>query len=94
MKTLQQWRTKKVDFGEFIEDGDEVDQELFDYFLGVLPPRSMKPGGFLVGEPVSSNDRGEAVYSAFVGSYDIGRYYFKQLMTYREFLELMGYEAN
>ncbi len=38
--------------------------EMFEHMLCVLPPHSMRPGAFLVGEPWSHRGR-EAVYAAF-----------------------------
>ena len=63
MKTQEQWQESGLNFEKFITPGDEIDSELFWYFLGVLPPRKQMSYGFLVGEPLRHDPKtGEGVF--------------------------------
>lgn len=58
VKTLQGWHEygethEKNDWDDYCKPGDEVDREVYDHFLDILPPRTMKRGYFQVGEPYS-----------------------------------------
>lgn len=57
MKTNKAWNESKLDFGRFAQAGDQVDQDIVDYFLGVVPPKTMQPGLIQCGEPYSFNDK-------------------------------------
>ena len=61
MKKHKDWRGCK--FSDFVKPGDEIDEEMYYYFLGVVSPIYFNHG-FLCGEPVTHRG-GEAVYSAF-----------------------------
>lgn len=65
MKTLKQWIESKQDFESFAAAGDEIDEEIFYYFLEVLPPAVMTHKGFLVGEPYDHNENGKPLFAAF-----------------------------
>lgn len=64
MKTFVQWQDSKLDFSRFADVGDEIDEELFMYFLGVLPPATWTDRCMQVGEPYSHNEDGET-YTTF-----------------------------
>jgi hypothetical protein len=53
MKTLNQWHGSKLDLGKFLQIGDLVDEEMADYFLGVLPPAFYSSSLIQIGEPYS-----------------------------------------
>lgn len=58
VKTLQGWHEygethEKNDWDDYCKPGDEVDREVYDHFLDILTPRTMKRGYFQVGEPYS-----------------------------------------
>jgi len=85
MKTFNGWT--KGDFDEYVNPKEEIDEEMYDYFLGVLPPRVMKGYGFLVGEPHSHNSQGHAVYSAFYQSPNGKQFYYGGHKTVKEFTD-------
>jgi hypothetical protein len=51
MKTFQQWAAGNRHLDTFLKIGDEVDEEMADYFLNTLLPRTMKPDLIQLGEP-------------------------------------------
>ena len=56
MKTLEGWHERgktneKNDWDDYCKPGNEVDREVYDYFLDIMPPRTMRRGYFQVGEP-------------------------------------------
>ena len=52
MKTFQQWQeSDKHILGEFLQIGDEVDEEMKIYFLEVLFPACMSSKCIQIGEP-------------------------------------------
>lgn len=54
IKTLKEWQeSDSRDWCEYCQPGDEIDREAYDYFLNVLPPRTLEYGYFQVGEPHS-----------------------------------------
>lgn len=62
MKTYQGWGEAKVDLSHYLQIGDEVDQEMADYFLNVMPPASYKTNLIQIGEP-NSHVNNRATYS-------------------------------
>ena len=46
--------TGNESYDDYAKPGDIVDEETFDYFLGILPPAMMKRGYLQVGEPYSA----------------------------------------
>lgn len=54
-KSHESWRESGLGkFGEYFRVGDEVTEELVDYFMDLLPPAFMGYGMLQVGEPYSS----------------------------------------
>lgn len=51
MKTFQQWTETNKHLDTFLVPGDEVDDEMVDYFRDTLPPCIMKPDLIQLGEP-------------------------------------------
>lgn len=56
VKTLAGWHefaeeNHNGDWGAYCKPGDFVDEEVYDYFLDILPPRSMGASYLQVGEP-------------------------------------------
>jgi len=72
MKKYSEWTCSGIGFREFVKSGDEIDSEMYDYFLGCVPPIYFHHG-FLCGEP-SSHRGGEEVYSTFTLFDDKYRY--------------------
>ncbi len=59
IKTMAGWhefaeKSQDGSWDKYCKPGDLVDEEVYDYFLDVLPPRSMERGYLQVGEPYSS----------------------------------------
>lgn len=61
VKEMSDWRD---DFNKDFNPGDYVTQEIADYFLVILPPRSMAPGYLQVGEPYNHTPDQEGKYRA------------------------------
>ncbi len=78
MKTMEMWNESKVDFGKFINNGDEIDEELYDYFLGVVPPYEMGSGYFLLGEPYDTDKAGNLLFDKFTHKRD--KFYYEGLV--------------
>ena len=51
IKTLAGWHESKLDLTRYLTIGDEIDEELADYFLGVLPPAYYTSQIIQIGEP-------------------------------------------
>jgi hypothetical protein len=66
IKTMADWENSGMDLGKFLQFGDMVDDEIYDYMLGVLPPVVNKSYILLMGEPVRHNVKGQAYYSALI----------------------------
>ena len=60
----------------------DTTEDMFDEMLEVLPPAAMGGGAFLVGEPMTHNDNGEAVYACFAR---VNGAFQARYMTRREF---------
>lgn len=86
MKTMKEWESKGGDFGQYVNPKDEIDDDLYFYFLEVLPPQTMRRYGFLVGEPASHNTKGEAVYDSFYETYE-ERFFYGGTKTVKEFTD-------
>lgn len=54
LKTIDGWNKSGCgDWDTYCKPGELVDEGVADYFLDILPPRTMKKGYFQVGEPHS-----------------------------------------
>lgn len=54
LKTIEGWHKSECNsWDEYCKPGDMVDQGVADYFLDILPPRTMTRDYFQVGEPHS-----------------------------------------
>lgn len=62
MKTMAGWHEAKVDLDRYLEIGDAVDEEMADYFIGVLPPATWRADLIQIGEPYS-HVAGRATFS-------------------------------
>ncbi len=52
LKSIKGWEESEADsWGEYCKPGELVGEDVFDYFLNVLPPESLKKGYLQVGEP-------------------------------------------
>ena len=66
----------------------ETTEAMYWEMLEVLPPRKMLGPNFMVGEPLRSNGKGEAVHACFTKFGDI---YKAKNMTLKEFMAEHGY---
>lgn len=79
-KSNESWHESGLgDFGEYFRIGDEVTEELVDYFMDLLPPAYMGYGMLQVGEPYSHENDPEtgkyrATYTTFIKSDGKWRY--------------------
>lgn len=63
MKTKEQLDKSGLTITEFLQPGDSVDEEIVDYFIGVLPPETMNSSVIQIGEPCSHDHHtGEALF--------------------------------
>jgi hypothetical protein len=53
MKTYQGWNGSGQDLSKYLQVGDEVDEELVDYILCVMPPATHRSDLIQMGEPHS-----------------------------------------
>lgn len=51
MKTKTQWDESHQDFTTFVQVGEQVDEEIVDYFIECLPPATMNSKCVQCGEP-------------------------------------------
>lgn len=58
MKTYKDWNGSGKDLHEFLQIGDAVDDEIYDYFLGVLPPACNSSRCLQIGEPYTHDAGG------------------------------------
>ena len=56
MKTMQEWEESGKSFGDFAAIGEEVDEEIYDYFLDVLPPACLTGRLLQIGEPAAHRE--------------------------------------
>ena len=66
----------------------ETTEAMYWEMLEVLPPRKMLGPNFMVGEPLRSNGKGEAVHACFT---NFGDTYKARNMTLKEFMAEHGY---
>lgn len=62
MKTKKEWESSKKCLDEFLQVGDVVDDEIYDYFLCVLPPACNSARCLQLGEPSTHNSDGRACF--------------------------------
>jgi hypothetical protein len=53
VKTYASWTNSRLDLSLFLQVGDAVDDEMFRYFLEVLPPKTWRADLLQIGEPYS-----------------------------------------
>lgn len=71
LKTYENW--KKGSLSEYLQIGDEVDEEMMEHFLNVLPPATWRSTLIQIGEPYS-HVMGKATYSTL--RRESGRWYY------------------
>ena len=58
LKTMKGWHSSEVVLSRYLQEGDEVDDEIVDHFLGVVPPVTYTRSTIQMGEPYSQNYEG------------------------------------
>lgn len=66
MKTYQAWEAASIPAIDYLQPGDEVDEEMFNHFGGVVSPQYCAGKLLQVGEP-HTEDRGRFLYMTFGG---------------------------
>jgi len=51
MKTLDGWNKSGVQLNEYLQVGNEVDEDMVNYFIDILPPATMRADCMQIGEP-------------------------------------------
>ena len=59
MKTKQGWDESKQNLTDYLQVGDEVDDDIVDYFIEVLPPQIQTPSVIQIGEPYDNTPEGD-----------------------------------
>jgi hypothetical protein len=62
MKTLIAWENSKLCLSNFLNIGDQVDEDLVEYVLCVLPPATWTKECIQMGEPYNHDNLGRACY--------------------------------
>ena len=66
MKTFAEWQQSNVSFHQFVEEGEDIDSEMYYYFMSVVPPTFVSPnGGFFLAGEADGIDGEETLYSSF-----------------------------
>ena len=78
MYTMKQWNESGKPFSEFAKAKNEVDEEIFYYFLEVLPPHYNRSGIMQVGEPFT-HIKGIPAFETF--TYSHGKYFYVGIVT-------------
>ena len=70
IKTLKGWEESGKNWDDFCKPGELVDEDIYWYFLNILPPRNMGAGYLQVGEPYDSrlNRRQENIWQPILHS--------------------------
>lgn len=62
IKTMKDW---KQSFSDDFKAGDRVDEEIYQYFLNVLPPLTNREKMLQVSEPYGWDEKGRSTYTTF-----------------------------
>lgn len=86
IKTIKGWEKyadehsgENTDWGTYCKPGDIVGEDVYNYFLDILPPRSFWRGYLQVGEPHSTamnskTGKYQSTYATFVATDEKGVY--------------------
>lgn len=62
MKTYKGWPDGKSLY-EYLQVGDQVDEEMYNHFVNVVPPRTFSSDYVQMGEPYSISNEGKSIYA-------------------------------
>lgn len=74
MRTKEGWDKSRQDLDQYLDVGDVVDDEIYDYFLGVLPPACNSGKCLQIGEPNHHNADGQPCFATLMKSGDVWKY--------------------
>jgi hypothetical protein len=55
-KTYKGWEESKQNLSDYLQEGDDVDLEMYEYFLEIMPPRTIEKDLLQIGEPYSHKE--------------------------------------
>lgn len=89
LKTLEKWFESGLPTAEdYLEPGDEVDADLIDYFLNVLPPRTNRAGLLQVGGEIAWLVMAATCHETFgYGRDRLARLKQNSMNNYKQYLE-------
>lgn len=62
MKTYKDWPIGKS-LHEYLQVGDYVDEEMYNHFVNVMPPKMLRSNYVQMGEPYSISKEGRPTYA-------------------------------
>jgi hypothetical protein len=73
---MDEWLASDSDFDQFFQIGDDVDAEVYDYFLNILPPATWNAYMLQIGSIDHHDEDGKACYTTFIRdtSHGVWRY--------------------
>lgn len=81
MKTKKAWDVSGQQLTDFLEPGDEVDDDMVDYFLGVLPPACWTHHTIQIGEPKDHDREGRPRYITIRRQFSHSPWYYAGIET-------------
>jgi len=69
IKTYSQWHEARQELSKFLQVGDIVDEEIVEYCLNVLPPKTWNNNIIQIGEPCDFVE-GKQTYSTLMNTPD------------------------
>lgn len=101
MKTMKQWNESKQDLDKFLQPGDIVAEDIYDYFISVLPPATFTGNVVQIGEPYDHNRRDRPRFATirkqggqwhYVGHLTLPEHWYEQMTDdYQEALLLLDF---
>ena len=66
MKTKQDWNKSGKSLSEYLQVGDMVDEDMYYYFLEVLPPACNSNNYVQIGEPAFHTNKGQPAFATLL----------------------------
>ena len=87
--TMSGWESNG-DFADYFKIGNVVSEEIYWHFLECLPPETMGPQHFQVGEAYDHNENDEPTFSTFITNGE-GKHIYMGYLTVKECEEKMKF---
>jgi len=71
---MSEWKESNATFRKFVQEGDEIDYEMYHYFSGIISPIWKSVNSFLMGSPIILDSDMQIFYMYFY-TYE-NRYYY------------------